>query len=176
MPHLRDHDLIDEKADDDGRRAQKNVVDEADHHGELGVTAILGHIGPGQHAERRAEQDGEHGEDQAADDRVQQPAGAAGRRRHLGEDRKRQAAHALDHQNQQDEDEPGKAEARGADRQRRRQVVPPSPAAITGRRCYACHLTYPPFCAIRISMSLAAASTMKVMKNRMRPRAIKDEV
>ena len=30
--------------------------------------------------------DGQHGEDQAADDRIEQPAGGPGRRRHLGED------------------------------------------------------------------------------------------
>ena len=35
---------------------------------------------------------------------------------------------------------------------------------------------FPAFFSIRISISLAAASTMKVMKNRIRPRATSDEV
>ena len=133
MPHLRDHDLVDEQADDDRGRAQENVVDEADHHGELGVAAVLGHVGAGQHAERRAEQHREHGEDQAADDRVEQAAGAARRRRHLGEHRERQSAHALHHENKQDEHEPGQAEDRGPDRQRRRQAVAASAGGDSGK-------------------------------------------
>ena len=31
MPHRRDHDLVDEQADHDRRRAEQDVVDEAHH-------------------------------------------------------------------------------------------------------------------------------------------------
>ena len=79
-------------------------------------------------------------------------------------------------QHQQDEHEPGQAEGRGADRKRRRQAIAPSPAVIARSCCHVCHAHFPAFCAIRISMSLAAASTTKVMKNRIRPRAISEEV
>ncbi len=34
MPHRRDHDLVDEQTDDDGGRAEQDVVDEADDEGE----------------------------------------------------------------------------------------------------------------------------------------------
>ena len=142
----------------------------------LRVAPILGHVGAGQHAERRAEQHREHGEDQAADDRVQQPAGAARRRRHLGEDREREPAHALHDQHQQDEHEPGQAES-GA--RRSRAQSPDDPASVFGDSAESLLRLpsyFPSFCAIRISMSLAAASTTKVMKNRMRPRAMSEAV
>ena len=44
------------------------------------------------------------------------PAGRAGRRRHLGEDRERQSAHALHHQHREDQHEPAQAEDGGANR------------------------------------------------------------
>ncbi len=40
----------------DGAR-QQHVVDEADHRGELVVLAVLGEIGAGEQAERRADAD-----------------------------------------------------------------------------------------------------------------------
>ena len=58
-----------------------------------------------------------HGHDQAADDRIEQAAVGAGRRRHLGEDRERQAAEALPQQHAQDQHQPAEAEQRRGERQ-----------------------------------------------------------
>ena len=103
MPERHDAQLIDEQADDDRGRAQQNVVDEANDRGEAGVAAVFGEIGAGENAERRSDDQPDHGDDQAADDRIQQAADDAGRRRHLGEDVDRKAADALPEQGRQDD-------------------------------------------------------------------------
>src|SRR5262249_28976776 len=74
MAHRGNQYLVDEQADDDRGRTQQDVVDEAHHAGEAIVPAVLGHVGAGQNAERRADEHGEHGEHQAADDRIEQAA------------------------------------------------------------------------------------------------------
>ena len=66
--------------------------------GQFVVAAVFGHVGAGEDAERRADQHRDRGHDQAADDRVEQAAGRAGRRRHFGEHRERQAAEAFPQQ------------------------------------------------------------------------------
>ena len=58
MAHRLDHDLVDEQADDDRRRAEQDVVDEAHDRGQRVVAAVLGHVGAGQDADRRADRDG----------------------------------------------------------------------------------------------------------------------
>jgi hypothetical protein len=77
VAHRRHHDLVDEQADHDRRRTEENVVDEAHDARELVVASVLGEVGAGQDADRRADGDGENGDDQAADDGVQQAAGRA---------------------------------------------------------------------------------------------------
>ena len=57
MAHRRDHHLVDEQADHDRRRAEQDVVDEAHDAGEPVVAAVLGHVGAGQDADRRADRD-----------------------------------------------------------------------------------------------------------------------
>ena len=57
VPHARDEDLIDEQADDDRRRAEQDVVDEADDDRDLRVAAVFRHVGAGEHADRRADRD-----------------------------------------------------------------------------------------------------------------------
>ena len=56
MPHGRDHHLVDEEAHHDGRRAEQDVVDETDHRGQPVVPAVFGHVGAGQDANGRADQ------------------------------------------------------------------------------------------------------------------------
>ena len=112
MAHAHDQDLVDEEADDDRGRREQDVVDEADDLGELRVAAVLGHVGAGEDADRRADDDAHHGQDQAADDGVGEAAGAARRRRVLGEDRQREAGEAVPQKRRQDHDEPQRRRTR----------------------------------------------------------------
>ena len=41
------------------------------------MASILGHVGAGQHADRRADRDADHRHDETADDGIEQAAGAA---------------------------------------------------------------------------------------------------
>ena len=113
MPHRRDHHLIDEQADHDRRRAEQNIVDEPHYRAEPLIAAIFGEIGAGQNPDRGADQHRQRRQDQAADDRVEQPAVRTGRRRHLGEDAQRQPGHALPDQDTQDQHEPTEPEQGG---------------------------------------------------------------
>ena len=115
----RHHDgAVDEQADDDRRRAQQDVVDEADHRGELVVLAVFGQIRAGEQAERRADADADHGHHDRADDGVAQAAiGRTRRRRILGEDGEVDAGEAVVEQREQDQRQPGDAEQRGAEAQ-----------------------------------------------------------
>ena len=70
------------------------------------------------------------GQHQAAHDRIEQAAGRAGRRRHLGEDRERQAAEAFPQQHAEDQHQPAEAEQRGGERQHHGDGV----AAAAARR------------------------------------------
>ena len=82
VAHRRHHDLVDEQADDDRGRAQQDVVDEPHDLRQPAVAAVLGQVGAGQDADRRADQRSpSNGHDQAADDRVQQAAAGTRRRR-----------------------------------------------------------------------------------------------
>jgi hypothetical protein len=89
MAERRDHDLVDEQAYYDRWRAQQDVVDEAHAGGEPVVASVFSEVGPGQNPERAAHENRERRYEQAAHDWVEQPAGGAGRRRHLGEDAER---------------------------------------------------------------------------------------
>ena len=83
-PAHRHHDgAVDEQADDDRRRAEQDVVDEADHRGQAVVPAVFGEIGAGEQAERRADADADHGHDDRADDGVAQAAFGRSRRRRI---------------------------------------------------------------------------------------------
>ena len=95
MAHRRDHHLVNEKAHHDRRRTQEDVIDKAHYGGEHIVAAIFGHISAGQDSDRRADGHGQDGEDQTADNRIEETAGGAGRRGHFGENRQRQAREAL---------------------------------------------------------------------------------
>src|SRR5262249_55614306 len=97
-------------------------------------------------------------------------------RRHLSEHGKVQPAYALNDENCQDQKKPGQAEASGADRQRRGDKIGAAPAGIASGDLRKRHGQLPAFCSMRINIRRAAASTMKVMKNRMRPRATSEEV
>jgi hypothetical protein len=88
MAHRRDHDLVDEQTDHNGRSAQQNIVDEAHDAAEAVIAAVFGHVGTGKNAYRSADRDGEDRQNQTSDDRIEQPAARPGRRRHLREHRK----------------------------------------------------------------------------------------
>jgi hypothetical protein len=83
----RHHDrAIDEQSDDDRRRAEKDVVDKADHRRETVVPAVFGKIGARKQADRRADANPDHGHDDGTDDGVHKTAlGRAWRRRVLSE-------------------------------------------------------------------------------------------
>ena len=102
------------------------------------VAAVFGHVGAGQDADRRADRDGEDRQDQAADDRIEQAAGGAGRRRHLGEDREREAAEALPEQRAQDQHQPAEAEQRGGERQAHHDGVAAAAGGVERVAAYAC--------------------------------------
>ena len=112
MAHLRDHHFIDEQANYNRGRAQQDVIDEADNCGQFVVAAIFSHVGAGQNAERRADQHRDDRHHQAAGDRIEQTAGRPRRRRHFGEDRKREAAEAFPQQHRQNDHQPAQAETR----------------------------------------------------------------
>ena len=57
MPHAHHEHLVDEQADDDRWRAQQHVVDEADHDTDARRAPVLGQVGAGQDADRRADGD-----------------------------------------------------------------------------------------------------------------------
>ena len=78
MAHPRHHDLIDEQANDNRRRAEQDVVDETHHLGELRVASVFRHIGAGEDAERRADRDAQNRDDETADNRVERPPSAPG--------------------------------------------------------------------------------------------------
>ena len=132
MAHRRHHDLVDEQADHNRGRAEQYVVDEAHDHAELGVSAILGHVGAGQDTDRRADDDRQDGDHDRADDGVQQAAGRAWRRRVLGEDRQREPAHSLENQRAEDQDQPAQAEGRGGESERPCDRVAHAAADVKG--------------------------------------------
>ena len=96
------------------------------------MAAILGHIGAGQDTDRGADHDGNHGEDEAADNRIEQAASRAGRRGHFGKYCHRQAGKALPQQRTQDQHQPAKTEHCGGQRQDRRGGVSPPAAFVAG--------------------------------------------
>ena len=111
--HGLHHEHVDEEADQNAGRGKQDVVHEADDFGKLRALAVFGEIGAGQHADGRCHHDAENGHDQAAHDGIGDAAAlAAGPRRRFGEDRRRQAADALDEQHQQDPAEHEGAEDR----------------------------------------------------------------
>ena len=123
MAHGQHQNGVDEQSDDDRRSAEQDVVDETNHHGQLGVAAVFSHVGPGQNADGRADGDPERRHDDAAHDRVQQAARAAGRRRHLGEDLEGQSAQAVPEQSPQNEHQPAQAQDRGGDAHKHQHAI-----------------------------------------------------
>jgi hypothetical protein len=79
--HGLHHQGVNEQADQDGGGREQDVVDEADHVGELGGLAVLGKVGAGEHADGGRHSDAEESEDQAARDGVGQAAALALRAR-----------------------------------------------------------------------------------------------
>src|SRR5258706_6955860 len=171
MAHGYDHDLVDEQADDDGGRAQQDVVDEAHDLRKRTLLAILGQIGSSENAAGGGDEGGADGKDHAAEDGIQQPAAIARRRRHLGEDRQVDGAEAVVEQRPQDGDQPEKAESRRRHGDAKGNGIGDPPAGVNVHHP-AYFLTWP---WSRMSSSLASASTIKVMTKRMRPRATSEE-
>ena len=116
MTHRRHHDLVDEQTNDDRRRTQQNVVDEPHDRGQPVMAAVLGHIGSRQDADRGADENREHREDQAADDRIEQAAGGTRWRRHFREHGHGQPAQPFPDQGAEDEHQPSQAENGGQER------------------------------------------------------------
>ena len=96
MAHRHDHHLVDEQADDDRRRAQQDVVDEAHDFAEPAARARIRR----ERCRRGCRSACRSAVAitviiDAAEDRVQQAAAAAGRRRHLREQRRADRADAV---------------------------------------------------------------------------------
>ena len=170
-------DLVDEQADDDRRRAEQDVVDEAHDRRQPAVAAVFGHVGAGQDADRRADEHARARHDQAADDGV-----AAGRRRLPGGgvisvktagDRPPRPFEQASTRISTSTARPSPAAA-----QRQAHDRPCFGALAAGGVSAAVdgHGHFPALRSRRISMVRASASTIKVMKNRMSPSAISDDV
>jgi hypothetical protein len=93
----------------EGRREQ-HVVDEARRRREPAALPVLGEVGAGEDADRRADQRARARHEDAPEDRVGEPAVAAGRRGHLGEERVAKRRPALPEQHADDPDEPEEPE------------------------------------------------------------------
>ena len=174
MAHGHHQHLVDEEADHDGGRTQQDIVDESDDLGEKVLLAVLGEISPRQHADGRAQERGADGQDDAAEDGVQQAPLAPGRRRHLGEDAEIDGGDAVVEKRRQDPDQPDQSEGGGGHGDGEGDAVYEAAAGIE-------HVISPlpyllPWRSRRISMILAAARMKKVMMNRIRPRAISEDV
>ena len=69
-----DHRPVDEEADDDRRRAEQNVVDEADEVAEAIMLAVRREPRGGEKPERRADRDADQRHDEGASQRVGETA------------------------------------------------------------------------------------------------------
>src|SRR5206468_6668876 len=159
-----------EQADDDRRGGQQHVVHEADHVAQARGAGVLRKIGAGEHADRTADENADHGHDHAAVDRAQQSAAAAGGRRHGGEQLKRHARQAVADErpeNGAEKEQPdggreaGEAECQDVGELADRAAVHTDDSARRSRRS---------------SMKRAAAITVKVMKNNSAASAIREEL
>src|SRR5208337_342944 len=162
--------FVDEEANDDRGRAQENVIDEAHDDREARIAAVFSQVRARQNAERCADRQADRRRDHAADDRVEEPADHSGRGGILGEDIQRQPADPIPQQGRQDNDQHAQAQGR------RRvgetcpdDVAPFAPGIEVGHRLHA-------LISRLASSQRAAARTMNVMTNRMKPRASSDAV
>ncbi|KAG1438083.1 hypothetical protein G6F57_019993 [Rhizopus arrhizus] len=117
-------------ADDDGRRRQQHVVQEARRGSQPAALAVFRQVGAGQDADRRADQRAHARHDHAAEDRVDQAAGLPRRRRDLGEQRVRQRGRALGQQRQNDPEQPEQAKPQGSEGHRQHDAVDHAAPAV----------------------------------------------
>src|SRR6185437_14276833 len=117
MPEGHDEQRVDEQADDNGGRRQQDVVDEFGELGDPAAARIFRQVGPRQNPDRRRDDngDGRHGD--RAEDRIQEAAGGARRRRILGEHFGRDRAEPLHNQGDEDHGEEEQANYRRKDRE-----------------------------------------------------------
>ena len=170
MAHANNHQLINEEADDDRRRAEEDVVDEANDGSQRAGLAVFREIRAGKNADRRTEHDAEKGHHQAAVHGIEQAAGISRRRRAFGEQLDVQGRDAVDHQGAEDRQQPEQADQRGNARRRQRQAVFHLTAFVQG------HGRRPALRCMRIKRILANASTAKVMTKSSKPSAISELV
>src|SRR5690606_2027544 len=158
----------DEDTDDDGRHAEQDVIDEADHRGQPRLLAELGQIGACQHPDRRADQHAGAHHHQAADDGVGQAARSPRRRGALSEHRRREPGQAVREQRPQQPAQPEQAKGSGQYRRGEVEGVDQAAASVESR----IHVVRPSWRLRRSNSSLASASTMKVIRNSSSPSAI----
>src|SRR5882757_5706643 len=170
MAHPHHDNLIDEQADDDRRRTQQDIVDEADDHAQAGIPAVLREVSPRKHADRRADQDPQQRHRAAAVDGIEQSPLAAGRRGHLGKYAPGQARHAVRYQGPEDRGQTGKSGQGGDQGQRQKYAV------FDLSQQAPIHATAPERRSSLRSMACANAITVNVMRNSNSPRAIREEV
>ena len=80
MPNRKHDDFVDEKAQHDRGRREKDVVDEAHHRRKPGMPAIFRQVGTGKNADGRADCDGKRIHQKTSDNRIEQSAIFARRR------------------------------------------------------------------------------------------------
>ncbi len=109
--------VLDKQTHDNRRRAELDVVHEADDARDLVVTSVLGHVGAGEDADRSADGDACDCHDQRPEDGIQQTALGSGAAASFGEDLEGHSLHALQderfqHERQEEETECGGREAK----------------------------------------------------------------
>src|SRR5471032_2155222 len=171
---------VDEQADDDRRRRQHDVGDEAGHGGDLVFLAVLGQVDAGQDADRGADRRRQADQQQAAGDGVDQATALAARRRRvLREHVDAERAEAFVQQRGQDPHEEGQAQRHGEHRQRDADAVHHQALAVDGidDGSYSglAHYLTPCLRDIPPNISLAADRTIKVITNRISASAYSDD-
>src|ERR1017187_6445222 len=170
MTHAHHDDFINEKTDDDRRRAQQHIVDEAHHDAQARILAVFRQIRPREHADRRTDQNTEQRHDGAAVQRIEQSAPAAGRRRHLRKKIPGHAGDAMGYQRPQDRRQA--SEPRKGRNQRQSQEG----AVFNLAETAPVHSVSDARRSILRSIAWAAAMTENVIRNSNNPNAISDEV
>ena len=174
MPDAARRRPIDEQADDDRRRGQQDVVDEARRRREPAAAAEFGEVGAGEDADRRADQRADRAISRLPTIALSSPPALPGggvicvnrRRAERAEARRRTACTGSRPARTGRTPSPASdiSEIDAVDEQ------PAGVEAIIG--CARRQVRAPSRFASRISSSFASASTMEVMRNRIRPSSI----
>src|SRR5579859_1140488 len=164
------HDLVNKQTDDDRRRAQQDVVDEADGQAQARIPAVFGQVRARQHADRRPDQNSQQGHHAAAIDGIEQSPLAARGWCHLRKEASRHTRYAMRYQRPENGRQTGEPREGGDQGQRQERAIfdlaqdPPI------------HTTAPERRSSLRSIACAAAITVNVIRNNSNPSAMSAEV